>query len=208
MTPHRPRPLCAICADREATTITEWDCESGATRTVVACAPCLAPVPDPIEAFEPADLAAREVDALPCVGATVGFARKDRADHSDEWREIALGERANYGTPRHGWPDRTSSTPASSSCGPTAFPWFSAWTSSAHGARAPAPTCSAPTRSRPTGQKPSTPAPCGASSTSWASPWMPTSAPNPSFGGRRGAGLGSASRRAEAAWLGAWEGGH
>ena len=24
MTPHRPRPLCAICADREATTITDW----------------------------------------------------------------------------------------------------------------------------------------------------------------------------------------
>ncbi len=45
----RPRPLCAICADREATTITDWECASGAVRPVVACRPCLEPVPDPPE---------------------------------------------------------------------------------------------------------------------------------------------------------------
>ena len=56
--PRRPRPLCAICADREATTITDWECDSGATRTVVACWPCLSPVPDPPE-DEPDDLAER-----------------------------------------------------------------------------------------------------------------------------------------------------
>lgn len=59
MTPRRPRPLCAICADREATTITDWECESGATRTIVACWPCLSPVPDPPEEYEPVDLADR-----------------------------------------------------------------------------------------------------------------------------------------------------
>ena len=58
MIPRRPRPLCAICADREATTITDWECDSGATRTVVACWPCLSPVPDPPEE-EPDDLAER-----------------------------------------------------------------------------------------------------------------------------------------------------
>ena len=58
MIPRRPRPLCAICADRVATTITEWECESGATRTIVACWPCLSPVPDPPE-YEPVDLAER-----------------------------------------------------------------------------------------------------------------------------------------------------
>ena len=56
MIPRRPRPLCAICADREATTITDWECESGATRTIVACWPCLSPVPDPPEEYEPVDL--------------------------------------------------------------------------------------------------------------------------------------------------------
>jgi hypothetical protein len=60
--PRRPRPLCAICADREATTITDWECESGATRTIVACWPCLSPVPDPPEEYEPADIAARVRD--------------------------------------------------------------------------------------------------------------------------------------------------
>lgn len=55
MTARRPRPLCAICADREATTITDWECASGRTRTIVACWPCLSPVPDPPEAYEPAD---------------------------------------------------------------------------------------------------------------------------------------------------------
>ena len=53
MIPRRPRPLCAICADREATTITDWECESGATRTIVACWPCLSPVPDPPEVIDP-----------------------------------------------------------------------------------------------------------------------------------------------------------
>jgi hypothetical protein len=62
VTPRRPRPLCAICADREATTITDWECASGATRTIVACWPCLSPVPDPPEEYEPADLAARVRD--------------------------------------------------------------------------------------------------------------------------------------------------
>lgn len=59
MTPRRPRPLCAICADRDATTITDWECESGATRTIVACWPCLSPVPDPPEEYEPIDLSER-----------------------------------------------------------------------------------------------------------------------------------------------------
>ena len=69
MTPRRPRPLCAICADREATTITDWECASGATRTIVACWPCLSPVPDPPEEYEPADLAARvrDRDVAPAV---------------------------------------------------------------------------------------------------------------------------------------------
>lgn len=56
MMPRRPRPLCAICADREAATITDWECASGATRTIVACWPCLSPVPDPPEEYEPVDL--------------------------------------------------------------------------------------------------------------------------------------------------------
>lgn len=56
MIPRRPRPLCAICADRDATTITDWECESGAVRTIVACWPCLSPVPDPPEEYEPVDL--------------------------------------------------------------------------------------------------------------------------------------------------------
>lgn len=56
---NRPRPLCAICADREATTITDWECESGATRTIVACWPCLSPVPDPPEEYEPVDIGER-----------------------------------------------------------------------------------------------------------------------------------------------------
>ena len=60
----RPRPLCAICADREATTITDWECESGATRTIVACWPCLSPVPDPPEEFEPDDLGERVRDGI------------------------------------------------------------------------------------------------------------------------------------------------
>ena len=29
--PRRPRPLCAICAERTADTITDWECESGRT---------------------------------------------------------------------------------------------------------------------------------------------------------------------------------
>jgi len=76
MTPRRPRPLCAICADREATTITDWECESGATRTIVACWPCLSPVPDPPEEYEPEDLAERVRDGIaawnlaPKLGAT------------------------------------------------------------------------------------------------------------------------------------------
>lgn len=42
MTPHRPRPLCAICADREATTATDWELR-GVMREVPACEVCLAP---------------------------------------------------------------------------------------------------------------------------------------------------------------------
>ena len=53
MTAPRPRPLCAICAERTADTITDWECESGRTRTIVACWPCLSPVPDPPEEYEP-----------------------------------------------------------------------------------------------------------------------------------------------------------
>lgn len=64
MTPRRPRPLCAICADRIATTITDWECESGATRTIVACWPCLSPVPDPPDEYEPDDLAERVRDGI------------------------------------------------------------------------------------------------------------------------------------------------
>lgn len=56
MIARRPRPLCAICADREATTITDWECDSGAVRTVLACWPCLSPVPGPLEEYEPVDL--------------------------------------------------------------------------------------------------------------------------------------------------------
>lgn len=66
MIPRRPRPYCAICQDRIATTITDWECESGATRTIVACFPCLSPVPDPPEEFEPTDLAER-VSTRPAV---------------------------------------------------------------------------------------------------------------------------------------------
>ena len=65
MTPHRPRPLCAICADREATTATDWELR-GVMREVPACEVCLAPVPDPIEVpddlaecMRPADVARR-----------------------------------------------------------------------------------------------------------------------------------------------------
>jgi hypothetical protein len=53
------KPLCAICADREADTITDWECASGRVRTIVACWPCLSPVPDPPEEYEPADIAER-----------------------------------------------------------------------------------------------------------------------------------------------------
>lgn len=80
MTPRRPRPLCAICADREATTITDWECESGANRTIVACWPCLSPVPDPPEEYEPADLAARVRDratTLTPVGRGAGHTMRD-----------------------------------------------------------------------------------------------------------------------------------
>lgn len=48
MIPPRPRPLCAICADREATTATDWE-SRGIVREVPACRPCLSPVPDPPE---------------------------------------------------------------------------------------------------------------------------------------------------------------
>lgn len=72
MTPHRPRPLCAICADREATTATDWDVR-GVVREVPACEVCLAPVPDPIEAFEPVGLAA-------CVSTRPALAKRGCKD--------------------------------------------------------------------------------------------------------------------------------
>ncbi len=72
MTPHRPRPLCAICADREATTATDWELR-GVMREVPACDVCLAPVPDPIEAFEPVGLAA-------CVSTRPALAKRGCKD--------------------------------------------------------------------------------------------------------------------------------
>ncbi len=76
MTPRRPRPLCAICADRIATTITDWECESGATRTIVACWPCLSPVPDPPEEYEPVDLGER------CSSERVSARANQSRDHA------------------------------------------------------------------------------------------------------------------------------
>ena len=72
MTPRRPRPLCAICADREATTATDWELR-GVMREVPACEVCLAPVPDPVEAFEPVGLAA-------CVSTRPALAKRGCKD--------------------------------------------------------------------------------------------------------------------------------
>ena len=72
MTPHRPRPLCAICADREATTATDWELR-GVMREIPACEVCLAPVPDPVEAFEPVGLAA-------CVSTRPALAKRGCKD--------------------------------------------------------------------------------------------------------------------------------
>lgn len=41
------KPLCAICGDRPASTLTDCESWTGAVREVFACWPCLAPVPAP-----------------------------------------------------------------------------------------------------------------------------------------------------------------
>ncbi len=65
MTPHRPRPLCAICADREATTITDWE-SRGVVRMVPACGKCASTaVAAPRERFEPVAHRAPRTDLLP-----------------------------------------------------------------------------------------------------------------------------------------------
>ena len=84
----RPRPLCAICAERTADTITDWECESGRTRTIVACWPCLSPVPDPPEEYEPVDL---------FEPARVA-ARKDPTDHATRDRILAALAKIGRGT--------------------------------------------------------------------------------------------------------------
>jgi len=53
------RRTCAICGERDASTVTDLD-----GRPVPACARCLAPVPDPTHPYEPADsLDPRRVEA-------------------------------------------------------------------------------------------------------------------------------------------------
>lgn len=55
------RASCAICGGRDATTLTEWELEGGASRTVAACATCLArPAPPRI---------LPDIDVLPTIAA-------------------------------------------------------------------------------------------------------------------------------------------
>lgn len=94
MIARRPRPLCAICAERTADTITDWECESGRTRTIVACWPCLSPVPDPSEEYEPVDLAERAADAM----SPERIAERRRT-HARDSREVVTAVLRNLGSP-------------------------------------------------------------------------------------------------------------
>lgn len=49
------KPLCAICGDRSASTLTDCESWTGAVREVPACWICVAPVPEPPPVIEEGD---------------------------------------------------------------------------------------------------------------------------------------------------------
>ena len=107
----------------------------------------------------PASLAEREVDVLPCVRGTVGFARKGRSNQSDEWRGIALVGKGQL-RDVEAWlarPDqfcaRLQLLAANGIPQVFALELVRTWGQGQH------PACNAPTRSRPAGRNRSTPAP-------------------------------------------------
>ena len=101
----------------------------------------------------PASLASLEVDSLACVGATVGFARKGRAERTGEWRENTLGE-TGQNRDTDAWLARQDQFYARLQLRHTnGLPEVFAMDLVRTWSQGPAPTCNGPTRSRPTGPR-------------------------------------------------------